>query len=438
MCGIVGYIGPRQAAGLLLEGLRRLEYRGYDSSGIAVVNGQGLKIMKAAGKLSMLEQELENGMPTGTLGIGHTRWATHGAPTTPNAHPHTDQSGRIAVIHNGIIENSAAIRKTLERRGHSFTSETDTEVLAHLVGEYYAGNLEEAVAAALREVDGAYGLAFISADEPGVLVAARKGSPLLVGVGENEWFVASDASPLLQYTRSVVYLDDGEMAVLSRDGYRVRNLETTRISKPVNQIEWDLAMVERNGFAHFMLKEICEQPESLCNTLRGHLLEEEGTARVSGLNLSDDQLKQVERIVITACGTSWHSGLIGEYMLEEMARIPVEVEYASEFRYRWASSTWSAPPSPARWTAASISTPAPRSASPAPRRSPARWPRSRWSRSASRGSATSASSRAASSSRVCGCCPTRSPVSWRGPRRSSSWPSASSAPRPTRSTWGAG
>jgi glutamine---fructose-6-phosphate transaminase (isomerizing) len=334
MCGIVGYIGPRQAADLLIEGLRRLEYRGYDSSGIAVVNGGGLDIKKAAGKLSVLEQELEAGMPMGTVGIGHTRWATHGAPTTPNAHPHTDQSGRIAVIHNGIIENSAAIRKTLERRGHGFKSETDTEVLAHLVGEYYDGNLEEAVAAALREVDGAYGLAFVSADEPGVLVAARKGSPLLVGVGENEWFIASDASPLLQYTRSVVYLDDGELAVLTRDGYRVRNLETTRISKPVNQIDWDLATLERNGYAHFMLKEICEQPESLCNTLRGHLLEDEGTARVSGLNLSDDQLKQVERIVITACGTSWHSALIGEYMLEELARIPVEVEYASEFRYR--------------------------------------------------------------------------------------------------------
>jgi glutamine---fructose-6-phosphate transaminase (isomerizing) len=334
MCGIVGYIGPRQAADLLIEGLRRLEYRGYDSSGIAVVNGKGLDIKKAAGKLSVLEQELEAGMPTGTVGIGHTRWATHGAPTTRNAHPHTDQSGRIAVIHNGIIENSAAIRKTLERRGHTFKSDTDTEVLAHLVGEYYEGNLEEAVAAALREVDGAYGLAFVSADEPGVLVAARKGSPLLVGVGENEWFIASDASPLLQYTRSVVYLDDGELAVLTRDGYRVRNLETTRISKPVNQIEWDLATLERNGYAHFMLKEICEQPESLCNTLRGHLLEDEGTARVSGLNLTDDQLKQVERIVITACGTSWHAGLIGEYMLEELARMPVEVEYASEFRYR--------------------------------------------------------------------------------------------------------
>ncbi|HZA93760.1 MAG TPA: glutamine--fructose-6-phosphate transaminase (isomerizing) [Gemmatimonadales bacterium] len=334
MCGIVGYIGPRQAAGLLIEGLRRLEYRGYDSAGIAVVNGRGLKIMKAAGKLSVLEDELKEKMPQGTIGIGHTRWATHGAPTTTNAHPHTDQSGRIAVIHNGIIENSGVLRKALEQRGHTFKSETDTEVLAHLVGELYQGNLEEAVAAALRDVDGAYGLVFISSDEPGVLVAARKGSPLLVGVGENEWFIASDASPLLQYTRSVVYLDDGEMAVLTREGYRVRNLVTARISKEVNQIDWDLAQVERGGYSHFMLKEICEQPESLKNTLRGHLLEEEGTARVSGLNLTDDELKKIERIIITACGTSWHSGIIGEYMLEEMARLPVEVEYASEFRYR--------------------------------------------------------------------------------------------------------
>jgi glucosamine--fructose-6-phosphate aminotransferase (isomerizing) len=334
MCGIVGYIGPRQAAGLLIEGLRRLEYRGYDSAGIAVVNGRGLKIMKAAGKLSVLESELKEKMPQGTIGIGHTRWATHGAPTTTNAHPHTDQSGRIAVIHNGIIENSGVLRKALEQRGHTFKSETDTEVLAHLVGELYQGNLEEAVATALRDVDGAYGLVFISSDEPGVLVAARKGSPLLVGVGENEWFIASDASPLLQYTRSVVYLDDGEMAVLTREGYRVRNLVTARISKEVNQIDWDLAQVERGGYPHFMLKEICEQPESLKNTLRGHLLEEEGTARVTGLNLTDDELKQIERVIITACGTSWHSGIIGEYMLEEMARLPVEVEYASEFRYR--------------------------------------------------------------------------------------------------------
>jgi len=334
MCGIVGYIGPRQAAGLLVDGLRHLEYRGYDSAGLAVVNGKGLEVKKAAGKLTNLEQVLRDSPMSGTLGIGHTRWATHGAPTTPNAHPHTDQTGRIAVIHNGIIENAAAIKKMLQARGHTFHSETDTEVLAHLVGELYAGNLEEAVAAALRDVDGAYGLAFISADEPGVLVAARRGSPLLVGVGEGEWFVASDASALLQHTRSVVYLDDGEMAVLSRDGYRIRNLETTKIDKPINQIEWDLATIERGGYAHFMLKEIFEQPESVENTFRGHLLDDEGTARVSGLNLTDDDWKQIDRIIITACGTSWHSGLIGEYLLEELARIPTEVEYASEFRYR--------------------------------------------------------------------------------------------------------
>jgi glucosamine--fructose-6-phosphate aminotransferase (isomerizing) len=334
MCGIVGYVGPRQAATLLLEGLRRLEYRGYDSAGIAVLNGSGLTVHKAAGKLANLEKQVAGRMPTGTIGIGHTRWATHGAPTTSNAHPHTDQSGRIALIHNGIIENAGAIRKALLMRGHTFTSETDTEVLAHLVGELYQGSLEEAVAAALREVEGAYGIAVISADEPDVLVAARNGSPLIVGVGENERFVASDASPLLEHTRSVIYLDDGEMVVLTRDGYRVRDLEVKHIDKPVNRIDWDLATIERGGYEHFMLKEICEQPESLANTLRGHLLEDEGTARVAGLNMTDDELLSVERIIITACGTSWHSGLIGEYMLEELARVPVEVEYASEFRYR--------------------------------------------------------------------------------------------------------
>ena len=333
MCGIVGYVGPRQAATLLIDGLRRMEYRGYDSAGLAVVNG-GLSIIKSAGKLSALEQQLNGHTPEGTLGIGHTRWATHGAPNTTNAHPHTDQSGRIALIHNGIIENSRAIRTALEKRGHTFKSETDTEVLAHLVGELYSGNLEEAVAAALREVDGAYGIAVISADEPDVIVAARNGSPLLVGVGEDEYFVASDASAVLEHTRSVVYLDDGEMVVLTRQGYHVRDLAATRIEKPVNQIEWDLATIERGGYPHFMLKEICEQAESVENTLRGHLLEDEGTARVHGLNLSDDDIKNIDRIVITACGTSWHSGLIGEYMMEELARIPVEVEYASEFRYR--------------------------------------------------------------------------------------------------------
>lgn len=334
MCGIVGYIGPRQATELLISGLKRLEYRGYDSAGVATVDGNSLSIVKASGKLAVLEQRLKDAPSVGTLGIGHTRWATHGPPTTDNAHPHTDQSGRIAVIHNGIIENAGALRKALEARGHTFRSQTDTEVLAHLVGEVYEGDLEVAVATALKDVDGAYGLAFVSADEPGVLVAARKGSPLLVGVGDGELFLASDASALLQYTRSVIYLDDGEMAVLTRDGYRIRNLHEIRVEKQVSKIEWDLATIERGGYPHFMLKEIFEQPDSLTNTLRGHLLEEEGTARLEGLKLTDDQLKKIENIVITACGTSWHSALIGEYMLEELARIPVEIEYASEFRYR--------------------------------------------------------------------------------------------------------
>ena len=238
------------------------------------------------------------------------------------------------MIHNGIIENANAIRTALANRGHVFKSDTDTEVLAHLIGALFEGDLEEAVASALREVDGAYGIAVISAAQPDVLVAARKGSPLLVGVGADEWFVASDASPLLEHTRSVVYLDDGEMVVLTRDGYRVRDLEVMEIQKPVSQIEWDLSTIERGGFEHFMLKEIFEQPESLRNTLRGHLLDEDGTARLLGLNLTDDELKGIDRIVITACGTSWHAALIGEYMIEELARVPVEVEYASEFRYR--------------------------------------------------------------------------------------------------------
>jgi glucosamine--fructose-6-phosphate aminotransferase (isomerizing) len=334
MCGIVGYVGPKEASPILIEGLRRMEYRGYDSAGVAIINGDGIKVQKAAGKLAALVDKLRIDTPHGTIGVGHTRWATHGAPTTPNAHPHLDQTGRIAVIHNGIIENATAIRKALAKRGHTFKSETDTEVLAHLIGAYYEGNLEQAVAAALWDIQGAYGIAVLSADEPNVLVAARNGSPLLVGVGDGEYFVASDASAILDHTRSVVYLDDGEMVVLTRDGYRVRNLTETHVEKPVNQIEWDLATIERGGYAHFMLKEIFEQPESFTNTVRGHLLEEEGSARLRGLNLTDEQIKRINRVIITACGTSWHAGLIGEYIFEEMARIPCEVEYASEFRYR--------------------------------------------------------------------------------------------------------
>ncbi len=334
MCGIVGYVGPQEAAPILMEGLRRMEYRGYDSAGLAVINGDGLTLRKAAGKLGVLARELRGSMPHGHLGIGHTRWATHGAPTKPNAHPHVDQSGRIALIHNGIIENASDLRKALIGRGHEFTSQTDTEVLAHLIGAFYEGNLEEAVAAALRDVDGAYGIAVISADEPQTLVAARNGSPIILGIGDGEFLVASDQSAIVEHTRSVVYLDNGEMAVLTPSGYRVRTLTSRRVDKPVNQIEWDLETIERGGFEHFMLKEIFEQPESIENTMRGHLLEESGNVRVYGLKLDDDEAKRIQRIIITACGTSWHSALIGKYMIEELARIPVEVEYASEFRYR--------------------------------------------------------------------------------------------------------
>ncbi|HVH68847.1 MAG TPA: glutamine--fructose-6-phosphate transaminase (isomerizing) [Gemmatimonadales bacterium] len=339
MCGIVGYTGPRQAAVLLLEGLRRLEYRGYDSAGLAVLADGRIEVHKAAGKIAVLENELGASPPAGHTGIAHTRWATHGAPNTLNAHPHTDCGGTLALIHNGIIENAGALRTALAGRGHVFRSETDTEVLAHLIEELLAkggagAGLVEAVAGALQQVEGTYGIAVVSTREPDTIIAARRGSPLLVAVGNGENFVASDASAVLAHTRSVVYLDDGEIAVVGSHDYRILDLDTVEKAKTVTRVDWDLATIERGGHPHFMLKEILEQPESLRNTLRGRLLEEDGTARFGGLNIPDEQLLQVNRIVFTACGTSWHSALIGEYMMEELARIPSEVEYASEFRYR--------------------------------------------------------------------------------------------------------
>ena len=334
MCGIVGYVGPRQATPLLIEGLKRLEYRGYDSAGVAVVVNGGLVVQKAAGKIATLESQLTKAILSGSTGIAHTRWATHGAPTTKNAHPHTDCADMVAIVHNGIVENSSALRTMLSERGHRFVSETDTEVIAHLIEQFYTGSLEDAVAAALRELEGAYGIAVISAREPDTIVAARQGSPLLIGIGHGENFVASDPSAVLAHTRSVIYLDEGEMAVIRPTGYQLKDRHAVPLTKEISQIDWDLATIERGGYQHFMLKEICEQPESVRNTLRGRLLEEEGTARLQGLNLKDEDLARIDRIVITACGTSWHAGLVGEYMLEEMARLPVEVEYASEFRYR--------------------------------------------------------------------------------------------------------
>jgi len=334
MCGIVGYVGPRTAAPLVLEALYRLEYRGYDSAGVAVVNGGSVVVEKAAGRIAVLHQRLGEHLPEGSTGIAHTRWATHGAPNDVNAHPHSDCGGTLALVHNGIIENASALRAGLMKRGHVFRSETDSEVLAHLIEDLYDGKLVDAVTAALRTIEGTYGIAVISSHEPDTLVAARMGSPLLVGVGDGEYFVASDAAAVVDHTRSVVYLDDGEIAVLNRDGYRIYDLETAPIEKKVRTIDWDLGAVERGGYAHFMLKEIMEQPESIGNTLRGHLLEEDGNARFGGLNVGDEDLLEIDRVVLTACGTSWHAALIGEYLLEEHARIPCEVEYASEFRYR--------------------------------------------------------------------------------------------------------
>ncbi|HEY0778219.1 MAG TPA: glutamine--fructose-6-phosphate transaminase (isomerizing) [Gemmatirosa sp.] len=334
MCGIVGYVGPRAAVPLLIEGLKRLEYRGYDSAGVAVMNGKGVETRKAAGKIARLESALGADPVHGTLGIGHTRWATHGPPTTRNAHPHTDEQVTVAVVHNGIIENATAIRTLLEQTGHTLSSETDTEVLAHLIESAYDGCLEDAVLEALAHVDGTYGIAVVHGAEPGKIVAARKGSPLLIGIGENEYFVASDVSAILAHTRDVVYLEDGELAVVTREGYKVMGLDARDVSKEVSRIDWDLDQIERGGFPHFMLKEIFEQPQTLENTMRGRLLLEEGFTKLGGLNLTKEELLTIDNITITACGTSWHSALIGEMMIEELCRIPVEVEYASEYRYR--------------------------------------------------------------------------------------------------------
>jgi glucosamine--fructose-6-phosphate aminotransferase (isomerizing) len=334
MCGIVGYIGSRPASPLLLDGLKRLEYRGYDSAGVAILNGKGLETRKAAGKISRLEALLGADPVHGSSGIAHTRWATHGPPTQDNAHPHTTEDGTIAVVHNGIIENAGALRRWLEERGHTFSSETDTETLAHLIEELYEDSLENAVLAALEHVEGTYGIAVMSGRDPGKIVAARHGSPLLVGLGDGEFFVASDVSAILAHTRQVVYLDDGDLAVLTTEGYRILDRAATTLDKDVAHIDWNLDQIEKGGFAHFMLKEIFEQPSTLENTMRGRLLLEEGTTKLGGLNLSDDELLEFDNIIITACGTSWHSALIGEHMLEELTRIPVEVEYASEFRYR--------------------------------------------------------------------------------------------------------
>ncbi|MEX2530147.1 MAG: glutamine--fructose-6-phosphate transaminase (isomerizing) [Gemmatimonadota bacterium] len=338
MCGIVGYVGGKEAAPIIVEGLRRLEYRGYDSAGLSIIGPDGrLETLKRAGKLDELAAALEEHPLPGSCGVGHTRWATHGPPNTRNAHPHTSADGTISVVHNGIIENATTLRHKLRAEGVEFESETDTEVVVHLIDRLWrvGGTLEEAVAAALDQVIGAYGIAVVSSRDPAKLVVARNGSPLLLGVGRNgEFLVGSDAAAVVALTREVVYLDDGDYAVLTPEGYRTFHLREGPVNRKVHEVTWDLAAIEKGGFEHFMLKEIFEQPNTLRDVTRGRLLEEEGGARLGGITLPDDELADIERIVITACGTSWHSAIIGEYMLEELARIPTKVEYASEFRYK--------------------------------------------------------------------------------------------------------
>jgi glucosamine--fructose-6-phosphate aminotransferase (isomerizing) len=333
MCGIIGYVGRSPALPILIEGLRRLEYRGYDSAGVALVDNGDISVTKSAGRISVLEQILDV-EASETTGIGHTRWATHGAPTDANAHPHLDSSGRIALIHNGIIENDRALRTYLERQGVEFRSETDTEVLVQLIGRFYEGNLEQAVRQALHEVSGTYGIAVVCADEPGVIVAARQGSPLIIGVGQDEHLLASDAAAILAHTSQVVYLGDGEMARITSDELRLTTLDAIPVAKAVEEIEWSLEQIEMAGYEHFMLKEICEQPTSLSNALRGRIDLREGAVHLGGLVDCSRDLVRAKRIILAGCGTAWHAALVGEYLFEELARIPTETEYASELRYR--------------------------------------------------------------------------------------------------------
>ncbi len=336
MCGIVGYIGTQTAAPLIVSGLKRLEYRGYDSAGVCVLSKDGLRIEKRAGRVKDLESIVDIPSIAGNVGVGHTRWATHGVPNDANAHPHTDQDGNIALVHNGIIENYLTIKKKLESAGYTFRSDTDSEVLAVFIGMLYKtlGNLEAAVRTALAEVEGTFGIVVLSVHEPDMIIAARRGSPLILGIGDGEYLVASDASAVIAHTRQVVYLQENEMAILTRSGFSTKTIENVDTRSVVEEIAFELEQIERGGFDHFMLKEIYEQPITFRDGFRGRLNAEEGSVRLGGLAPVADKLRQAKRIIITACGTSWHAGLVGEYLIEQLARIPVEVEYASEFRYR--------------------------------------------------------------------------------------------------------
>ncbi|MFO0838647.1 MAG: glutamine--fructose-6-phosphate transaminase (isomerizing) [Phycisphaerae bacterium] len=334
MCGIVAYIGQRDACPILLEGIKRLEYRGYDSAGIVVIRDGRLHTRRAVGRIVNLERTVQRSLDGANIGMAHTRWATHGAPTEDNAHPHRDRSGKLSLVHNGIIENYRVLREYLRGHGVEMQSETDTEVLAQLVGHFYEGKLEDAVRKALREVRGTFGITVIHADEPDVVVAARRGSPLIVGVGKDEYVIASDAAAIVQHTAHVFYLSDNEVAVVGRRGFTTTTLDAAPVTKEIEEIEYTLEQLELGGHQHFMLKEIFEQPESLRNCLRGRIDLEQGRVVLGGLTTVARELLRAHRIIMTACGTAWHAGLVGEYLIEQLARIPCETEYASEFRYR--------------------------------------------------------------------------------------------------------
>lgn len=336
MCGIVGYIGEKNSVPILMEGLKRLEYRGYDSAGIGIVDNGALNLVKTKGKVSELEKLLSKNKLSSKVGIGHTRWATHGVPNTINAHPHYNADQSLLIIHNGIIENYAVLKESLKREGYKFISDTDTEVLANLIDTFIkkGADLFTSVRAALSKVQGTYGIAVLYKNEPDKIVVARKGSPLVIGIGENENLIGSDVNAFISHTNKVVFLEDNEVAAVYKDHFEAKTVSDELLDKKIEQVDMDLDEITKGGYPHFMLKEIMEQPESLCNTMRGRLIAEEGISKLGGLIGYEDKLANSKRIIICACGTSWHAGLVGEYMIEQFADIPVEVEYASEFRYR--------------------------------------------------------------------------------------------------------
>ena len=335
MCGIVGYIGQQKADLILIEGLKRLEYRGYDSAGLAILDGEKCSLVKAVGRVSELEDKMGGKNFSGTIGIAHTRWATHGKPNNINSHPHQDCKGNISLVHNGIIENYSELKKELAKKGHRFKSETDSEVLAHLIEELNKKlDYEAAVLEALKKIRGTFGLAIINKNEPDKIIVARNGSPLVLGIGKDEYVIASDVSAIIRHTQKVVYLEDGEVAIIRKDNYEVRTVKNKIKNKKIVELDWSLEKAEKQGYAHFMLKEIFEQPEAIEDAIRGRIIIENGMAKLGGLQCVSKRLQEIEKIIIVSCGTSYHAGLIGEYMLEEYAGIPVEVEYASEFRYR--------------------------------------------------------------------------------------------------------